>query len=163
LINDAVASRFQLAAESWVCDSYSIDIRYLAGLDSNDQYRIWSASVLLAPLPPQKNTSFQISTGKFVAGQLQLSGQSKNGLIKILEHAIEGELKVHGKRLRLIADQRLDYYYEMGHRDRWYADLHLQLAGSRNLGVEPIDAASIDSELRKANPPFDGLTDLISW
>lgn len=163
MINDALASRFQLAAESWVCDSYSIDIRYLAGLDSNDQYRIWSASVLLAPLPPQRNMSFQINKGKFIAGQLQLSGQSKNGLTKILELAIEGELKVHGKRLRLIADQRLDYYSEMGYRDRWYADLHLQLSGSRILGVEPIDTASIDSELRKSNPPFDGLTDLISW
>lgn len=163
MINDAIASRFQLAAGSWVCDSYSIDIRYFAGLDSNDEYRIWSASVLLAPLPPAKNLSFKISTGKFVAGQLQLSGQSKKGLIKILEQAIEGELKVHGNRLRLLADQRLDYYSEMGYRDRWYADLHLQLSGSRNLGIETIDAASIDSELRKASPPFDGLTDLTSW
>jgi hypothetical protein len=162
LINDAVVSRFQLAAENWVCDSYSMDIRYLAGVDGTGQYQLWSASVQLSPLPAPRDLSFKIDSGKFIAGQLQLSAQPKQGLLKIVDLATRGELKVYGKRLQIIADQRLDYYSEMGHRDRWYSDLHLQVMG-RNLGSEPIDAVGIDNELRRASPPFDGLTDLASW
>jgi hypothetical protein len=48
-------------------------------------------------------------------------------------------------------------------RDRWFSDLHLQLIGDRAPLPTPLDIASIDNELRRSNPPFDGLTDVAAW
>jgi hypothetical protein len=91
-----IAATFTRAAEYWLCDGYSLDVRYLASaLDS----RIWSASMHLNPLPPPRNDlNFHISGSLFQVGQIQQASQRKSAILSKIESAIAGELEVRDQR-----------------------------------------------------------------
>ena len=89
MVTATLRRRFQQAVEDWVCDSYSLDIRYLARIEEG-QSRLWHAAVGLYPLAAQEDRSFHIETNQLTAGQLQLSGQSKQDLLHLLDRAAEG-------------------------------------------------------------------------
>ena len=153
---------FLSAAEDWVCDSFSIDIRYFAGKHS-DKVHLWEALIAVNPLPPLQDMNFHVETSQFYAGQLQLSKQPKKKLLKILNHAARGYIDVSGYSFCLSGEQPFNSYSEMVHRDRWFSDLHLQINGSRQSIPSAIDVASIDNELRRNELPFDGLADIAGW
>lgn len=159
LSDDHYRTLFLQAADDWVCDSYSIDIRYVARKDGNQSY-LWEASIALAPLPDSQDMSFRIDTYLLSTARYQLCDQPKKKLMQVLESATQGQVDVDGCFFCLSNEQPYDYYSEMIHRDRWYSDLHLQVIGSRSALPAPIDILSIDNALRRSDPPFDGLSDI---
>jgi len=162
LSNDNYRLQFLQAAADWVCDSYSIDIRYVVRHDDN-QSQLWAASIALAPLPFSADMSFHINTPLISAGQYQLSNQKKRKIIHILENAAQGKIEAYGSSFHLKHDQLYDYNSEMTHHDRWFSDLHLQVIGSLSPLPGPLDLAVMNNALRRGNPPFDGLTDITGW
>ena len=161
-MSDNTLQAFMDAASDWVCDGYSLDIRYLA--DSLlGQARIWDASIQLNPLPPDRDLGFRIEGAGFSVGQLQQRPAKKASLLAALSAAANGAIPLAGCQLELTNDQPLHYYSEMSHRDRWFSQLHLQVTGTRMPQPPSIDLARVDNILRNADPPFDGLQDASSW
>ena len=159
---DIFKTKFLQAAEDWVCDPYSIDIRYLVRKDSN-QSRLWEALIQLNPLPAHQDMSFHVETSLLSAGHSQLSDQPKQKLLQALGHATQGQVSVYGSSFSLSNEHPYEFDSEMAHRDRWISDLHLQVIGRRAPAPTPLDAASIGNALRRSTPPFDGLADISAW
>ncbi|HQS58362.1 MAG TPA: hypothetical protein PLU16_01820 [Gallionellaceae bacterium] len=156
--------QFLKASKDWVCDSCSIDIRYVARKDGDIRH-LMAASIGVSPLPLTDDLGFCLETSEICAGQLQLSGQDKQELLEIIEQAAQGILKANGLLLELFCDREYSYHSELSYGDRWFSELTLQIIGGRGtaLPVSHIDACKIDDALRQCSPPFDGMADLTGW
>jgi hypothetical protein len=154
--------RFLAAIDNWGCDSYAVDVRYLAGLDAEGG-ALWEAQVGLAPLPPSADLQLQIREGAFSAGQHQRYPVNRAGLLKLLASATEGVIEVHGQTFTLPLERALDFASDITQRDRWFSVLHLQVRGARRPIVSALALEAIDTALRRGAVPFDGLKDLAAW
>ncbi|MDY0748720.1 hypothetical protein SNE35_29750 [Paucibacter sp. R3-3] len=160
--NDATRAAFWTAADDWLCDGYSIDVRYFA--ECAMVGRILQAKIALAPLKPGFDHRFQIRTPNFAVGQAQGYPMKKAALMETLAAALDGRLELPGNSFKLQAIQPLDYFSEMAFRDRWFSPLHMQITGDRTAPLlTSSDLAGIDNALRLATPPFDGLSDASAW
>lgn len=163
MTNESIKKTFLDAAEAWVCDGYSLDIRYLAEVDGDD-IRLWDASVVLNPLPAKQDLSFRIESTNFIFGHIQHAHEKKRTLLNLLARATAGELPLSRKELALVGDNPCDFYSEMSHRERWFSELHLKVSGDNRPPLpSPTLLAAIDNTLRASQPPFDGLADAASW
>jgi hypothetical protein len=162
MVNDAYRNSFLKAANAWVCDSYSLEIRYLVINEAN-QSRLWAAAVRLLPLPATKDTSFHIESEFVVAGEIQRSDLTKEELMQVLNSASKGQIDVNGHTFKLDNEQDHDYYSVMSHPARWFSDLHIQVSGDRAPLPSALNVESIDNALRRSDPPFDGLEDITAW
>lgn len=161
-VEDATVASFLEAADQWLCDGYFLSIRYIAEIDRGG-IKIWDSAIYLNPLPPQQSNSFQIAAGGFLVGQFDRSAKSKKSLMGILRNATLGIISIPGKKLALPSGDRIDYYSELHHRDRWNSELHLDVRGERRTQPSTIQLAAVDNSLRMASPPFDGLSDVQLW
>jgi len=153
---------FLAAAEAWLCDGYGIDIRYVA-IISDGELKLCAAMVGLVPRKPDVQGSFRITTNHVIAGQIQRHSLNKTDLMRVLREAVDGRLDLGDSILSLSSDSPLSYYSESGTRDKWFSDLHLQVAGGRAPVFSLDQNVAIDNELRSATPPFDGTPDLLIW
>lgn len=160
--NEDILQTFLRAADKWVCDRYTIDIRYLSNIEGRE-FAIWDALVYLNPLPPSRDFSFHINTGQFAVGQIQRPGLKKSELTRLLHQATVGELATEDGIARVKVDKKVGYWSEMLYPGRWLADLHLQVSGEMRPFPSGIEYAAIENSLRKAKPPFDGLADAAAW
>jgi hypothetical protein len=158
----AISQHFLESAAEWVCDSYALDIRYLAAAHDG-VLKIIDASLVATPLAENTPTSFSLQVDHLVAGQEFFPSLTKTELLQRLGDAVKGEIVANGRSLILPSDSSSRYYSEVPNRDNWLFDLHLQLSGSRFPPSSPSEALAIDQGLRRATPPFDGLSDLCSW
>lgn len=154
--------KFLQAAAEWVCDGYSCDIRFISGSDSST-HSIWEAAIYFYPIPPPQDMTTIIECRGLVAGSLWLISKKKEELFEVLEKAVDGHIHLPDKRLELPTDGSLSLYSERNNRDRWFYDLHLHIAGSVRPYPSHAELAVMDSSLRAATPPFDGLSDISRW
>jgi hypothetical protein len=153
---------FLKSASDWLCDTCSLSIFYLATVES-DSIAVIDACLLVRPVRVGNSLDFCVRVGSLLAGHETHSKLSKASLQRYLSAAARGELTAHGKTIRLLSTRPLGYYSEPSNQNTWYTELHLQITGDR-LGPLPVDYASwIDTELRKAKQPFDGMHDLAGW
>src|SRR4051794_15622384 len=110
-VNEQYSVAFQNAANSWLCDSYSVDIRYIA-LAIDERVRIASASITMNPLPCKQIANFNINAAELWTGQCQINGQTRSEVLNIIERAIAGQIEIHGKNFALGDGRALDYYSE---------------------------------------------------
>jgi hypothetical protein len=158
--------QFLRAAEDWICDTYSIDIRYVARRNNEGIYLL-AASVYLYPLPFTDSTSFnfKLETDEILGGQVQISDQKKEDVLKLIKNAAAGLLEVSGCIFALMSKRIYGYHSDMIYGDRWFSDLHLQVNGNQDSSIQlsHIDSCKIDNALRQSTPPFDGLSELTTW
>lgn len=100
MLNDHYLLKFREGAGNWVCDGYSVDVRYIA-LIVGEEVCISSASVTLGPLPFQKPYLFQVNAAEMRAGQCQLNGLTRDSVLQILELALKGSIMVLGTQMSL--------------------------------------------------------------
>ena len=160
--NEFAKHAFLQAAKDWVCEAYALDIRYIAS-ESSAAARIWQASITLSPLRAASEVGFQVKSSSFRLGQIQQFPVKKKVLLDVLTRAANGAIDLPDGTLILQMDQPLDLYSEMSHRERWFSELHLQVAGSHIQMPAPMELARIDNTLRASEPPFDGLADAAGW
>ena len=67
------------AASAWLCDGYSADVRFIAGINGG-KYQLWDALILLNPLPTPDG-SFAIESDGFLVGQVQWPSLEKAALL----------------------------------------------------------------------------------
>jgi hypothetical protein len=159
---ESLAHTFLRAANAWLCDNYALDIRYLADVEGDDLI-IWNASIGLAPLPSEFNYNLKVDVNQFVIGQIQFPRVRKSQLMKVLTDAMGGKIEIEGRTAKLITEAPLAFQSEMAQRDRWFAELHVQVFGKPRPPPSNIDLAAIDNSLRVSDPPFDGLADAAAW
>jgi hypothetical protein len=150
------------AAASWICDGYSLDVRYIAD-NFEREPRIWDASITLNPLPPSANNTLRLEAAGILVGQVQEYPASRQSLVQVLEKAAKGLIPLAGCSLEVAGGHAPQYYSEMSYRDRWFSDLHLRVDGSRRTPPSVTQLARIDNVLRALQPPFDGLSDVAGW
>jgi hypothetical protein len=159
---DEAKHNFLSAIDAWLCDGYSLDIRYVAR-PTSDGPELISAAIAMYPLEASKNLSFSIATDNILCGQLQRYPATKRELVEILTAAIQGNIVLADTTLRISSKEPNSYYSEMAHRDRWFYELHLQISGRRGTTLSAESLSKIDNDLRASHPPFDGLLDLNTW
>jgi hypothetical protein len=94
-------SKFLKAARDWICDGYSLDIRYVQRLDLGAP-QLWEAWVTLQPLPPKQRLSFTVATPLIVAGQRQFPRLKASQILARIEEAILGRIKVDDTQLHIL-------------------------------------------------------------
>lgn len=154
--------QFLDSASEWICDSYALDIRYLAVIDGGT-LKIVDASLVALPLADTRPVSFSVQVGNFVAGQEFFPDLPKHDLLQRLESASVGLITASNLQLKLVNDDPISYYSEIPNRDSWLFDLHLQVSGSRITPPSITESLAIDQGLRRAATPFDGISDLCGW
>ncbi|WP_460489082.1 hypothetical protein [Curvibacter fontanus] len=155
----AVRDQFLRSTAEWVCDSYSLSIRYLAVKDQSG-LRILDAALSAGPLPPPRPVNFSIEVGSLCAGQKTFPSLKRTVLEKKLEQAANGKIEVNGFQLTLDSKSPPDYYAPPPNQETWFSDLHLIVQGNQ-LPPSPIhDSIEVDQALRCITPPFDGMADL---
>lgn len=162
MADQTAKENFLESAKQWICDSYSLGIYYLASVEEGST-KVVDVALRLNPLPPDQSINFCVKAGNLLAGQEFISGLSRDELVSRLTAATQGVLQVDGTVLHLAQETELEYYSEQSNKDVWFAELHLQITGNRLRAVSSIEAAQINTALRQATPPFDGIEDLCSW
>ncbi|MGH7250099.1 MAG: hypothetical protein ACREGC_03925, partial [Minisyncoccia bacterium] len=145
--DDTIKEVFLHSAEGWICDGYSLDIRFMAKR-LGEEWHLWNAHLSLHPLPALNDHNLMLEIGDIVVGQLQINSQKRATLLALLQGAASGSLESHGKKFILFDKNEFTYYSEMTHRDRWFSDLHLQIGSSTSPAVSPSDWISFDNALR---------------
>jgi hypothetical protein len=153
---------FMKAAADWVCDLYAITVRYIVIKQSGENH-LTTATIVLNPLPGDECSTFEIDANGLTVGNYVHNSYSKKKLLGILEQASQGILEIPGKNYLLSNGQSCDFYSEMTIRDRWYSDLHLQVSGTQSAVLLTTNFTDIDNQLRRSDPPFDGLEDVANW
>lgn len=162
MTNDIAARTFLEAARTWLCPGYFLDFRYIASR-VGDKYEIRDASLGFGPLASSVDLRFRIEAGDFVIGQSQEVVEDASALLAILTSAVGGTVALSNVVLGLAAEQPLNFYSEMSLRDRWFLDLHLQISGPARPNPTAAELGQVDSALRLAQPPFDGISDAAAW
>jgi hypothetical protein len=153
---------FLAAADSWLCDGYALDVRYIATKVAGT-WLLVEASVALLPLPHAKDASFTVSTQDLEAGQYQSFPVDKAEALATLKAAAAGRIELGDKTLTLASPGDLDHYSEMVQLNRWFCPLHLRVSARRATASSYSEIAMLDAALRTAEPPFDGIADLAAW
>jgi len=159
MVNEISKKLFLDSAASWLCDSYSVDVRFIARHDLNPP-QFWEALIFVNPLPILEEFTFDIQNSHISAGRIQKSKMPAIELLQVVESASNGVLAIDQHNHQLKVDGAFHYYSEMSDRDRWYSPLHLQISGTSNHPAP--DFVGLDSALRGAPLPFDGATDLLT-
>lgn len=153
---------FLSVAKTWICDDYSLDVRYIAG-GKNNKNVLWDATIHIAPLPRKDDNSMKLNSENFSVGQIQKMSLSKRSLMAFLRQAVEGKISIQRKSLHLVGETGFDYYSDVYKRNSWYANAHLQVIGSIRAAPSVFDLIAFDDFLRRSEPSFDGFDDLGIW
>ncbi len=146
--------------EQWLCDDYSLDIRYIATSVAGE-VNLFDAMVLLSPLPPPAVNPLTVAVTQLSAGQEQLKSVSKEESLATIKRVVSGALTVGGRELLLPSDGSYRFQRVMVDQNTWFMPLTLQVHGA--VGSNLPDRDALDTTLRAATPPFDGAEDLRSW
>lgn len=154
---------FKSASSQWLCDPYSVEIRYVARKVSESTGSILSCYVAFYPIVWPKPDKVRVSTSQIIAGRERLSNVSLNVLKEILERLENGKLSLDNLELTLESKSSLSYFSEMISNDRWFCDAHLLTLGDALDLFNTVEIAKINSELRLGQLPFDGTHDLFDY
>ncbi len=157
------SARIRQTVDKWLCTSYSIDIRFIARWHNDGHYQILSSSILLSPLPLNDSNDFEQRVGALFMGQRTISNMSKMDSMKAIRELFTGKIHVYGKDLLLGKKETFDFYSESLRRDIWFYALHLRISGETLPSSTLVEAFGLDNDLRNADIPFDGMSDLAGW
>lgn len=154
---------FRAASSQWLCDPYSIEIRYIARKVNENTGNILSCYVAFYPIAVTNSEKVRVSTSQIIAGRERLSNISLSELRGVLEKLENGRLSLENLELTLESKSSLSYFTEMISNDRWFCDAHLVALGEALDPFTTVEIAKINSELRLNQLPFDGTHDLFDY
>jgi hypothetical protein len=159
-MSDPQRASFLRNVSAWLCRGYFLDIRYLAlATETGDE--LLGAVVGLSPTAPSEDVSFELKVAKLKAGQIQMA--APDSAFDVLREACEGTLAINGLRLPLSRRGAIGYYSDNSDPRKPGVDFHLRIQADRPSTLAGHEVLDLDTGLRRATPPFDGLTDLCGW
>ena len=162
-MDSEICKRISETAATWLCNSYSIDTRFLSEITADGTHRLLSALIFLDPIAHKTDNNFQQIAGNLYVGQIITPNVTKEKSLQIIQAAIAGEIYVYGKKLALENEPLLEFHSESLRRDLWFYPLHLRISGRKASSHTYIDSFNTDNALRNAQIPFDGVADLAGW
>jgi hypothetical protein len=153
---------FKSAASQWLCDPYSIEIRFIVkkSLNANN---LLSCVVNFWPIGVLPNERLRIETQAILAGIEIINDCNHKKLITFIQNLELGQVILEDLSFAIEATKGLSYYSEMISLDRWFCDAHLNVNGDDISTFSSTEIAKIDNELRLGTLPFDGISDLLSY
>lgn len=152
---------FKSASNEWLCDPYSVEIRYI-GLKDKGFNKLLSCVVSFWPIGSSSSSNLRVTANQVIAGIEVLTDSSLEKISLILKNLEQGKLILEGLSLKLFAEHGLNYYSDMSSNDRWFCDAHLLIAGDPHDPLTPVEITKVNSTLRLNKTPFDGLSDLLN-
>jgi len=162
MTNDVYLELFKTASSQWICDPYSIEIRYVARKNGTTNNLI-ACTVNFWPIGSAPSDSLEVETTQIIAGRELITDCQLHELILIIENLEQGKLVFKDRCLSLEQKNSLSYYSEMITHDRWICDAHLRINGDTLDPFHITEITKISNELRSAPLPFDGVNDLLSY
>jgi hypothetical protein len=160
LSENAEATSFIGRCERWLCDDYSLDIRYIATRSAHD-LTLFDAVILVNPVPPTADNRLAISVPLLSAGQELVTSVTKDQLLTVIKKAVAGAITVNGQDLLLPREGAHRLQPAVVDQNTWFMPLTLQVFGSA--GETILERNALDTMLRAGTPPFDGAEDLRAW
>lgn len=160
--------QYCLVASKWITNPCSVDIRFVAEkTDSQETFQVILARVSFYPfhLKNKEEFSFEINAGDFWFGQQQFTDVAAETAISMLREAADGKVAVYGKALRL-SDMSIGFPQRVAAPNEWLNTLGLRVRTSISQNdalLRRDENQSLDDALRRASPPFDGMSDLCNW
>lgn len=151
---------FAAAASRWICDDYSLSIRYIVLSDNSQRRWLTQLFIQAVPFSVRENLSFRIDADEILTGQIQLNHVSRADALALIAQAIEGMFFLDGEKYYFYSQDR-HYKSDMDDVRRIDRDLHLDVTTSNSNMEFPIGL--IENRLREAEVPFDGIVDLVTW
>ena len=158
-----VTNQFLESAAAWVCDSYSLDIRYLASKDHTGTHLLDALLIATPSSPIKEDHELELDIGSTLAGRRVMTDLSRTKLLEVLTSATTGQVCVNGLTLKLDSNKALDFYAEPHTGETWLANLHLHVVGEAHPQQSVFQSTNTNRQLRTATHPFDGIDDLCSW
>lgn len=158
---DKEKQEFLDTANHWICEPCSIDTRYIAV--GNGEQKLWNATILVYPWHDPAERGFTCKTERVIGGQEIRSNQSKSQTVELLKLALGGQIDIGGMPLTLVMPKLYGYHAEAMNRDIWFLTANARVVGDELPQLSARDISEIESEMRLADPPFDGLWDLTNW
>jgi hypothetical protein len=115
---------FRTAASQWLCDPYSVEIRYFA-LREDSFNKLISCSINFSPLANFPGIQLNVTTDKVIAGREFITNYPANKIKEFLHNLENGQLILNNKPFDLGLKQGLSHFSEMISSDRWVCDAHL--------------------------------------
>lgn len=153
---------FKTASSQWLCDPYSVEIRFIAK-KSSDLNKLLACTVNFWPIGMQQSKSLRIVANDIFAGIEVITDCSLNKISVFIENLEQGKLILEDLSVSIEGKQGLSYYTEMISNDRWFCDAHLIISGDAQMSFSSTELTKINSELRVGKLPFDGIEDLINY
>jgi hypothetical protein len=154
---------FDTAASQWLCDPYSIEIRFIASkADKADgANQLLSCVVNFWPIAIESQ-NYRVSTDHIVAGRQVINDHNLADVHKFLSTLESGQLVIDEESYNFSANSP-SYYTEMISTDRWLCDAHLLILGDQFQPLSNVTLSIINSQLRCGQFPFDGVQDLLAY
>ncbi|TPG04711.1 hypothetical protein EAH88_17460 [Rhodanobacter glycinis] len=155
---------FSEAAREWLCESYHVEYRYIAR-DTGSGLEVVHAMVLFYPWmdssQDSKQFNFHIKAGNFEIGQMVLPDQVLIEAHRVLDDALNGQINLPSVKMTLSSRASMYHYLRGPAPNPWVNMIHMSVTA---MGAERLVLPqSLDDDLRRAEVPFDGYTDVLSW
>ncbi|GGY20669.1 hypothetical protein GCM10008098_11610 [Rhodanobacter panaciterrae] len=155
---------FSKAAREWLCESYHVEYRYVAR-DIGSSLEVIHAMVLFYPWmnsnQDSKQFNFHIKAGNFEIGQMVLPAQVLVEAHRVLDDALNGQINLPSVKMALSSRTSMYHYLRGSAPNPWINMIHMTVTA---MGAEQfVLPQSLDDDLRRAEVPFDGYTDVLLW
>lgn len=101
---------FKTAASQWLCDSYSIEIRYVATRNENS-YKLISCSVNFSPLANFPGSSLRVIADHIISGRELLANYPINKTHSFLNQLESGRIVLNDMTLELESKLRIELLF----------------------------------------------------
>src|SRR5690348_9101910 len=161
----STVATFLAEASQWITNPCSIDIRFAARrVSAGSGWEILAAHIGIVPFPlvNSENFEFSLEVGDFWFGQEQLHDVPASIAQRIIQDACEGSVALYSKVITMGA--AVKGYSRANLGDEWFVSyLGLLVNTYPQPDDRPKVTPALEDELRRSSPPFDGLSDLLTW
>lgn len=165
-----IRQAFKDGAAGWICDGYSVKVSYV-GRKVEGQHaeraELWGAMVAVSGEPAREGIDFEIYIDETIFGYTEYRVESRGELEKFLQSAAIGILGVRGQSYWLADDPKnagigpaAKRFEILSERDTWFSPLHYRARADFQAPFPTRSVYALDTALRRADPPFDGLADV---
>lgn len=150
---------FKQASSAWTCGSVFAEIRLIGRRDA-DAKNILKASVQVGSSP--NVPTVRLSAGNIVVGRFPVGPLSLEEAAKLLANAAAGIITMDGEQFSF-PEGGISYYSKVPNDDEWSYRLNLTCRSEKKCSQDSLLWSSINAQLRCADTPFDGISDVCTF
>jgi len=164
---------FRDVASGWLCGGSTISVAYCAHVPTggeSENCQLWSANVRVGGAISSTSNNFEICADDWVFGFREYRADRAEDIESFIIEASAGRLTVGDRSYSLAAAPQVElsptasaYSELLSARDAWFSPLQFRVRAGFSSPLTVKHLHTIDTKLRRAKPPFDGLADIAHW